>query len=121
MSEEKKINRKEIKSTLIGLINGSILTSAFIKKQIWFISLIFLLAVIYISNIYNAEKVFRETEKTIKEIDELRAEKIELEHILIQKSRIAEVERLLKNEGSTLKKSKTPPQKIPYYENNERQ
>ncbi|MDR2010143.1 MAG: hypothetical protein LBQ22_06650 [Bacteroidales bacterium] len=120
MSKEKKIKKKNIRSTLIGLINGSILTSDFVKKQIWFIALIFVLGLVYISNVYHAEKVFRETEKTTKEIDDLRAEKIELQYNLMQKSRLVEVQNLLKSKGSTLKNSKIPPQKIPYYEENER-
>lgn len=116
MSEPKKIKKKSVKSTLIGLVNGSILTSDFIKKQIWFILLIFVLGLIYISNGYHAEKVFRETEKTTKEIDDLRAEKIELQNTLMERSRMIEVQELLNSKGSTLKNSKIPPKKISFYE-----
>lgn len=115
MSETKNIKKRSVKSTLIGLINGSIVASDFVRKQIPFILLIFVLGLIYISNGYHAEKVFRETEKTTKEIDDLRAEKIELQNILMEKSRVVEVQSLLRSKGSTLKDSKIPPQKITLY------
>ncbi|MDL2262245.1 hypothetical protein LJC11_01940 [Bacteroidales bacterium OttesenSCG-928-I21] len=120
MSKEKKPIKKEIKSTLLGLINGSILTSEFIKKQIPFIILIFILGLIYISNNYHAEKVFRDTVKVTKKIDSLRTEKIELEYILMEKSRMIEIQNLLTEKGSTLQNSKKPPKKISYLENNEK-
>lgn len=117
MSDDKKITKTSVKSTIIGLINGNIIASEFVRKQIPFILLLFVIGLIYISNRYHAENVFRETEKTIKEIDELRAEKIEIQNALMETSRFGQIQKLLDEKGSTLKDSKNPPKKIQFYEN----
>ncbi len=110
-----KITKQQVKSTVRGLVNGSIVASDVVRKQIPFIIVLFILGLIYISNRFNAEKVFRETEETQKQIEDLRSEKIEVQSELMTTSRRATVLQKLEEKGSTLGESKVPPQKISYH------
>lgn len=112
MATEKK--NKDIKRNLQGLLNGSVLASDFVRKQMPYIILLAIIALIYISNRYHAESVFRETERTKKEIEELRAEKITVQSKLMRSSRRSELLRMLEEKGSDLKESAAPPSKIYY-------
>lgn len=114
MSEKSKITKKEIKATIRGFVNGSIVASDIVRKQIPFIIVLFVLGLVYISNRFHAEKVFRETEETQKQIEDLRAEKIEIQSQLMTSSRRGKVLKMLEDKGSTLQESATPPKKITY-------
>ncbi len=103
-----------VRRTIKGLANGSILTSDLIRSQLPFIAFLSILGLIYISNRYHAEKIFRETEQIKKEIEELRSEKIILQSKLMTKSRREEVLKMLENYQSELKESNAPSQKIIY-------
>lgn len=111
-TEKKKAN--SIKTTLRGLLNGSIVASDVVRRQIPFISFIFILGLIYIANRYHAERIFRDTEKAKIEIEDLRAEKIEIQSSLMFNSRRDKVRKMLEEKNSTLMESKVPPQKISY-------
>lgn len=115
MKKNKNTNGKNLKSTFRGLINGSIVASDLVRKQIPFISVIFVLGLIYIANRYHAESIFRETEKAKKEIEDLRAEKVEIQSELMINSRRDKVLILLQEKGSTLHESNIPPQKLTWY------
>ncbi|MDD3740742.1 MAG: FtsL-like putative cell division protein [Bacteroidales bacterium] len=117
MKRSKNNNNKKIRETVRGLINGSIVASDLVRKQIPFIIVLFILGLIYIANRYHAESIFRETEKAKKEIEDLRAEKIEIQSDLMTNSRRDKVLRLLEEKGSTLKESPIPPKKLTYYIN----
>ncbi|MDD2635122.1 MAG: FtsL-like putative cell division protein [Bacteroidales bacterium] len=119
MNKTKKITKKEIKASFRGIVNGSIVASDIVRKQIPFIIVIFILGLIYISNRFHAEKVFRETEETQKLIEDLRAEKIEIQSELMTISRRGEILTMLKEKGSNLEESSTPPKKISYHIDNE--
>ncbi len=109
-------NRRQIRKTLQGLMSGSILTEDVVRKQFPFLVLLAVLALIYIANRYHAERVFIETESLKKEISELRSEKIATQSVLMRKSRRSEVMRLLRENGSELTESSTPPVKVFYKE-----
>lgn len=117
MKKKSETTGKSIKATVRGLVNGSIVASDLVRRQIPFISFVFVLGLIYIANRYHAESIFRETEKAKKEIEDLRAEKIEIQSNLMISSRRDKVLNLLEEKGSTLKESNMPPQKITYYIN----
>jgi archaellum component FlaF (FlaF/FlaG flagellin family) len=119
MNDNNKITKNDIKSTVRGLINGSIVASELVRKQIPFILVLFALGLIYIANRYHAESIFRDTENTKKEIEDLRAEKIEIQSELMTNSRTEKVLKKLEEQGSTLKTSKTPHEKLTYYIVNE--
>lgn len=109
-----KKNNGQFRETLKGLITGSIVASDFLRKQIPYILLLFVLGLAYISNRYHAESVFIETEKTKKEIEDLRAQKIEIQAKLMKSSRINKVIEKLRENNSTLIEPKSPHQKIEY-------
>lgn len=116
MSNNKhKEKNNQLRETLKGLLNGSIMASEFIRKQIKFILLIFIMILIYISNRYHAESVFIDTEQTIKEIEDLRAEKIEIQAKLMRNSRLETILTKLKEQNSNLVEPKAPHQKIQYH------
>ncbi|HPG74250.1 MAG TPA: FtsL-like putative cell division protein [Bacteroidales bacterium] len=104
--------RRQIRKTLQGLMSGSILTEDVVRKQFPFLLLLAVLALIYIANRYHAERVFIETESLKKEISELRSEKVATQSVLMRKSRRSEVMRLLRENGSELTESSTPPVKV---------
>jgi len=114
MSESSKITKQKVKATVRGLVNGSIVASDVVRKQIPFIVVLFILGLVYISNRFHAEQVFRETEETQKQIEDLRAEKIEIQSKLMTSSRRGQVLKLLEENGSTLQEASTPPRKISY-------
>ena len=114
MSKSSKITKQQVKATVRGLVNGSIVASEIVRKQIPFIVVLFVLGLVYISNRFHAEKVFRETEETQKQIEDLRAEKIEIQSNLMTNSRRGQVLKLLKENGSTLQDPSAPPRKISY-------
>jgi len=115
MTEKASITKNDIKSTFRGLVNGSIVASDFVRKQIPFILVLFVIGLIYIANRYHAISVFRETELTKREIEDLRAEKIEIQSNLMTNSRLDKIIKKLEEAGSSLKDSKVPPQKISYH------
>ncbi len=115
MNKPPKITKEQVKSTMRGLLDGSIVASDIVRKHIPFIIVIFILGLIYISNRFHAEKVFRETEETEKRIEDLRAEKIEIQSNLMTNSRRGQVLRMLEEKGSTLEEANEPPKKISYY------
>ena len=114
MNSKKNISKNGVKQTLKAFVNGSILTSDFLRSQLPFLGFVTVLGIIYISNRYHAETVFRETEKIKKEIEELRSEKIIIQSKLMSKSRREEVIKMLQYYESDIKESKTPPKKIDY-------
>lgn len=117
MKKRKSTNIKQIRTTINGLFNGSILASDFLRKQIPFIIFLFVIGLIYISNRFDAERIFRQTEEAKKKIEDLRAEKIEIQSPLMKDSRKENVLKMLNEKGSTLEDPKKPPQKISWYIN----
>ncbi|MCK9254732.1 MAG: hypothetical protein GX793_07215 [Bacteroidales bacterium] len=112
MKKESISNIKQIKSNIKGLFNGSILVSDFVRKQIPFVVFLFILGLIYISNRFNAESIFRQTDEAKKRIENLRSEKIEIQSPLMQNSRKEKILELLNEKGSNLKEPNKPPYKI---------
>ena len=115
MSDSPKITKQNVKATVRGLVNGSIVAIDVVRRQIPFISFLCVIGLIYISNRFHAEKVFRETEETKKEIEDLRSEKIEIQTQIMFNSRRDQVLNLLAEKGSNLTEPKGPPTKISYY------
>jgi len=111
---EKKEDKKKAKtgSFIKELLSGSMITEKIILKNLWYILLITLLALIYIGNRFHAEKVTRETAKLLREVRELRAESLSTSASLMFLSRQSEVQRLVKERGLNLEELKTPPYKL---------
>jgi len=111
---DKKEDKKKAKtgSFIKELLSGNMITEKIILKNLWYILLITLLALIYIGNRFHAEKVTRETAKLLREVRELRAESLSTSASLMFLSRQSEVQRLVKERGLNLEELKTPPYKL---------
>ena len=103
--------QKEFRSfSLRDLLDGSILTRSFIVKQLPFILFLTFLAVIYITNRYHAERIFRKVSETQTEVKNLRAEQITTTAKLMNMSKPSVVAQLVEERGLELKALSRPPQ-----------
>jgi hypothetical protein len=76
MPEDKENSVKKAKtaSFIKELLSGSMISEKLILKNLGYVSLITMLAAIYIGNRFHAEKVTRETSRLQREVKDLRAE-----------------------------------------------
>jgi hypothetical protein len=114
MAEEKENNVKQPKtaSFIKELLSGSMISEKIILKNLGYVSLITLLAAIYIGNRFHAEKLTRETTRLQKEVRDLRAEALSTSADLMDVSRQSEVYRMVREKGLNLEELKTPPYKL---------
>jgi hypothetical protein len=114
MAEEQENNVKHVKSAsfIKELLSGSMISEKIILKNLGYVSLITLLAAIYIGNRFHAEKITRETTRLQKEVKDLRAEALSTSADLMYVSRQSEVYRLVREKGLNLEELKTPPYKL---------
>ena len=101
---------KQNKNPLKAIIEGTILTRENVVKQLPFLIYIVLMAVLYIANSYNAEKVIIESARTKKLNEEYRYSFISTHSKLMNVSRHSELAHKL--EATGLKELKAPPHKI---------
>jgi hypothetical protein len=94
------------------LLSGSMISEKIILKNLGYVSLITLLAAIYIGNRFNAEKLTRETARLQREVKDLKAESLSTSADLMRLSRQSEVNRLVRERGLNLEELKTPPYKL---------
>lgn len=100
------------KSTVKGLLDGSLLARNAVLEQLPFVLFIVLLAIIYIGNRYHAERLIRETAGIQKELKDLRSEAITTSSDLMFISKQSEVTKLIEKKGLDLKESVEPPKII---------
>ena len=81
-----------------------------VVKALPFIFFLTVIAMIYISNAYYAERTIREIDKTTKELKELRSEDISIKSELMFRSKQSEVAREVG--AMQIKESVVPPKKI---------
>jgi Bacteriodetes cell division protein (FtsL-like) len=114
MTENKENYKKQpaTGSFMKELLSGSMVSEKIILKNLGYVSLITLLAAIYIGNRFNAEKITRETSRLQKEVKDLRAEALSTSTDLMYVSRQSEVFRLVREKGLNLEELKTPPYKL---------
>ena len=93
------------------LLSG-IVPEKIILKNLGYILLVTLLAVIYIGNRFQAEKITRQTTKLLREVKDLRAESLSTSADLMGVSKQSEVFRMVRENGLTLEELKTPPYKL---------
>ncbi|SRR6056297_1948537 len=110
--DENKEQRESKRSSLKDFINGSLLKSETIVKQLPFIIFLTFLALIYIANRYHAEKKLRNVINLQKEVKELRVEMITTESKLMYLSKQSEVVKLVEKKGLELNEAVEPPTKI---------
>lgn len=109
-SSPKKSNKKE--RVVLDVINGNFLTNESTVKQIPFLLFLVLVALIYISNTYYAEKILRKTNSVNNEIKELRSEYITTKSDLMFFSKQSEVARAADAMKIGIKESVVAPKKI---------
>lgn len=108
-----RVEREEITGfSLKSIIDGSLLTVRSVVKQIPFILFLVLLALLYIANRYQAEKVVREIDALKTEVKDLRAEEITTASELMNLNRPSNVENLVNQKQLGLTLSTEPPYKI---------
>jgi len=114
MAEEKENNTRQAKTAgfIRELLSGSMISEKIILKNLGYVSLITLLAAIYIGNRFNAEKLTRETDRLQREVKDLKAESLSTSASLMYISRQSEVYRLVREKGLNLEELKTPPYKL---------
>lgn len=114
MKENKENNEKQLKtgSIIKELLSGSMVSEKIILKNLGYVSLITLLAAIYIGNRFHAEKITRETTRLQKEVKDLRAESLSTSADLMYVSKQSEVFSMVREKGLNLEELKTPPYKL---------
>lgn len=112
--EEKEKNERPGRNQgfLKELLSGIMISEKIILKNLGYVSLITLLAAIYIGNRFNAEKLTRQTTRLQKEVKDLRAEALSTSAELMRLSRQSEVYRLVREKGLNLEEIKSPPYKL---------
>ena len=108
--EEPALTKKNIGKSIHSVVDGSFLTRDKIICLVPFLLFLVALAILYISNIYYAEKTIRRIDDSRRELKELQFEYITSKSGLVSKSKRSEVAKSLENEG--LKESITPPYRI---------
>lgn len=114
MAEDKENGAKQAKtaSFVKELLSGSMISEKLILKNLGYVSLLTLLAAIYIGNRFHAEKLTRETSRLQREVKDLRAEALSTSADLMYVSRQSEVYRMVREKGLNLEEMKTPPYKL---------
>lgn len=110
--DEKKQEKTKKRGSVRDFLDGSMLTSGAIVKQLPFILFLSLLALVYIGNRYNTEKITRATIILQQEVKRLRAEMISSESNLMFMSKQSEVIRLVKANNLGLNEAVEPPYKL---------
>ena len=95
-----------------GVINGDFLSREIIFNNIPYLGFLTLVALVYISNTYYAEKTFRQIEKTKSELKEIRFQYVSAKSTLMYYSKLSEVSKRVHPLG--LKELPKPPFKIFY-------
>jgi len=94
------------------LIDGNVLTQKAVVKQIPFLAMLVLLALLMIANRNHAEKLVIESNKLQTEVVELRSSAITTSSELVMESRQSRVEQLVKDRGLGLEENKQPLKKL---------
>ena len=114
MEENRENNKKQLKtgSFIKELLSGSMVSEKIILKNLGYVSLITLLAAVYIGNRFHAEKITRETTRLQREVKDLRAESLSTSADLMYISKQSVVFSMIREKGLSLEELKTPPYKL---------
>jgi len=114
MAEDKENSARQAKTSSFvkELLSGSMISEKLILKNLGYVSLLTLLAAIYIGNRFHAEKLTRETSRLQREVKDLRAEALSTSADLMYVSRQSEVYRMVREKGLNLEEMKPPPYKL---------
>ncbi|MDX9748549.1 MAG: FtsL-like putative cell division protein [Paludibacter sp.] len=85
------------------ILNGNILTKRFFRRQYLLIALVVFLAVVYINNRYESEKMMTRISALKKDIQDARYESLTISAELAEISRQSSIEQLLRSKNMQLK------------------
>lgn len=94
------------------IFSGSVLQSDYVYKQRWYILLLFVLSIVYISNRYKADKTLRYGARLRNEVADKKAEYVTKSSELMRLSKRSEVLKQIEKRNIDLKESKTPPKRV---------
>jgi len=91
------------------ILNGNILTKRFFRRQYLLIALVVFLAVVYINNRYESEKMMTRISALKKDIQDARYESLTISAELAEITRQSSIEELLHNKNMQLKPGQQSP------------
>lgn len=91
------------------ILNGNILTKRFFRRQYLLIALVVILAVVYINNRYESEKMMTRISALKKDIQDAKYESLTISAELAEISRQSSIEQLLRNKNMQLKPGQQSP------------
>ena len=95
-----------------GLISGTLISESLILKDMKYSALIAVIAIIFIANKFNAERVEREIIVLEQEVRDMRAESLSVSAELGSVSRQSEITDLVRERGLGLEELREPPYRI---------
>ena len=112
--EKEKKNGKPVNKNNLrkGFFSGGWLTSDFIKQQRWYILLMFMLALFYISYRYYSERAIYERERLEDVVKALEVEYTIQAEELIRKNKRSDIIKQVNQKGLDLVESEEPPKRI---------
>ena len=120
MKKVKKVKaskpKKKSSGVFRGLISGTLITEGLILKDVRYAALIAGLAIVFIANKFNAERVEREIIALEQEVRDLRAESLSVSADLGGVSRQSEIQEMVKERGLGLEELHDPPYRIVVHE-----
>lgn len=103
---------KEIRKNVMHVLGGTILTEGFFLKNVRFMLVIFVIAVLYISNRYSCLEKMSEIESLQKDLRNTKYEALVISSQLISVSRESQVQSLVNKAEIGLQPSQTPNYRI---------
>jgi hypothetical protein len=113
---QKSGGRKSRPGYFRGLLSGTLISDSLILKDMRYSALVVLLAVIFIANRFNAERVEREIIVLEQEVRDMRSESLSVSAELGSVSRQSEIIELVKERGLGLQELREPPFRIVVHE-----
>ncbi|MDR1591314.1 MAG: hypothetical protein LBS16_00290 [Prevotellaceae bacterium] len=111
-SEETTKKTRQRRFSIKDLVNGNLLTKEFVQKQLPFILFLTALALFYINNRFTYEAKLKEHIKLKKELKDAKYRSLIISKELMQTSNQSAVIKRLRENGSELQESVTPPVEI---------
>ena len=107
--EEMRTKPSIITQYITWILSGNILSRAEVRKQYPYICFMALLTFLYITNIFNTQKLYRKQDRLTAQVKELRSKSLTLSSIRMRATRQSAILEQLEQRGIDLKESISPP------------
>ena len=107
--EEMRSRPSKLSQYITWILSGNILSRAEVRKQYPYICFMALLTFLYITNIFNTQKLYRKQDRLTSQINELRSKSLTLSSIRMSATRQSAILKQLEERGIDLKESLSPP------------